>query len=135
MEKVLYLIGVFLIFLLGETHSQDRDFDKFLKSFVKDLSQKQSLSKFISPDLNQYDTLLQNWILIDDYYLETKTDTTFTVLSKTLRKKDYCTRTTFKYAKIKDEFFIFPSRTASDNASSNSRWYDPWIEQEIICNN
>lgn len=116
-----------------EGRSQDKELNKFVKKFMKKMADWDDISSFIHPEMAGYDTLVTDRILIHDYYLETYTDSSFTIRSKTTKYRDFCSRTTFRFAVVQEQYFIIPSAPDPNAKKGWEKWYDPWILHERLC--
>ena len=101
--KVLRFLLFNVVFLTAftasiEGHSQEKELQKFVKKFMKEMADWEDVSSFFHPETGGYDTLITDRIMIQDYYLESYIDTTFTVRSRTMKSRGYCSRTIFQYA-------------------------------------
>lgn len=136
--KVLRFLLFSVVFLTAftasiEGHSQEKELQKFVKKFMKEMVNWDDISSFIHPEMAGYDTLVTDRILIHDYYLETYTDSSFTIRSKTTKYRDFCSRTTFQFAVVQGQYFIIPSAPDPNADKGWEKWYDPWVLHERLC--
>ncbi|MDG1262405.1 MAG: hypothetical protein P8H59_09400 [Flavobacteriales bacterium] len=77
MKSVRVLVVLIAFIAPFDGSSQEKELQKFVKKFMNEMADWDDISSFIHPEIGGYDTLITDRIMIQDYYLESYTDTTF----------------------------------------------------------